>query len=414
MIRYKRQGGVRVLENLYIDNFKAMNDFNISFSPVTIIIGANAAGKSTILNAIIFLKYCCTESTAAYLENERLSVSDLCSKFVKKQSITFITKFNINDQDIVWRVRFIANKTTNTLKLGSEIVTINNNEILNYSISPLDIINKKKTFDSYRINEATGEKEEIMRGSYSSSMLSILDENDPEFAKSFPTMLSIKKFFTETDPCDLLSPKDMRESARGITNTIGRNGKKLAAFIKNMNSSEKKELVKDLKTVFPNIVDINAVIHGQPGWASIEIQENYSNRDISVSSRNVSDGVLRLVAFFAMKYHKSSGGVTLLDEIENGINSEIMESLLKAFQERSLINKQQLIATTHSTVLLDYIEPKSIRYIFRDKSGTTTAYNPFENSELKNKLEYMYPGEIILNTSNQQLGALYKHQEGED
>jgi AAA15 family ATPase/GTPase len=110
-----------------------------------------------------------------------------------------------------------------------------------------------------------------------------------------------------------------------------------------------------------------------------------------------------------MRFHKNNGGVTLLDELENGINKEIMELMLGFFQENQENHEEemrQFILTTHNTVLLDYIKPENIRYVVRNAKGDITAYNLFANQKLREKLEYMYPGEIILDTPNEEMKNL--------
>jgi len=87
-----------------------------------------------------------------------------------------------------------------------------------------------------------------------------------------------------------------------------------------------------------------------------------------------------------------------------------MEPVLKAIQNNSEKNRQQFIASTHNTVLLDFIDSDNIRYLARDEFGHTIAYNPFESEELREKLEYMFPGEVLLNTPNKQLCFLAKSE----
>ena len=410
-----------MIKSMRIDNFKSLNNFKICFNPTTFIIGANASGKSTVLNAILFLKYVCTESTTAYLDKHQLSVSDICSKLSKKKTVTFGLVFDFHSKEISWDIEFIANKTDNTLVLSYERISEGNETLLLYSHTnrtpafnelgePLPYP-KTRLVKSYRVNELTGEEEAIVRGEYKHSHLSIISKDS---AHEYSCLYLVKSFFDAAESFDLLSPKDMRESARWDKTSIGRYGENLAAFIKGLSAEEREELICTMKSVFPSISDVRSVVRGRPGWAYIELEEKFSEQKVSVSSRNVSDGMIRLIAFFAMKYHKNIGGLTLLDEIENGINSEVMERLLKSFQENSAKNRQQFIATTHNTVLLDYVDPDNILYLSRDSLGNTKAYNPFSRSPIIKKLDYMYPGEIILNTPNDELDVLADEDWGND
>ena len=66
--------------------------------------------------------------------------------------------------------------------------------------------------------------------------------------------------------------------------------------------------------------------------------------------------------------------------------------------------EHQLILTTHSTVFMDYIAAEKIIFLYRDDDdGYTKAVRLFENDLIKKELEYMYPGEILLNMSQAEL-----------
>lgn len=59
--------------------------------------------------------------------------------------------------------------------------------------------------------------------------------------------------------------------------------------------------------------------------------------------------------------------------------------------------------TTHSTVFLDYVKPEQIVLLYREQNGSTRADNLFDSKEIRDKLEYMYPGEILLNMSQKEI-----------
>lgn len=383
-----------MLKSFCADNFKALNSFSLELNPITILIGDNSSGKSSVLQAIAFLKSCCLDSASLYLKNRSLSVSELCSKFSTKKVMTFRLIFDFGlGQDVRWDIVFFIEKANEKLELLSETVYCGETVLLQYG---------DKT-DCSRYNALEKKYDPIMKASYKFSLLSLLD-NEKDRQK-YPVLLSIKHFFEETEPLDLLSPKDMRRSTRGSENTIGESGEKLPAFIKGLTSEDKADLTKTLHNIFPQISEIHARVDGRQKWTYLQVNETYNGKKCLISSSNVSDGVLRLIALFSVKYMKKSGGIILLDEIEDGINSGNIEKLMAALQDTCKKNQQQLLATTHNTVLLDYVEAENIRYIARDKSGSAVSLNLFDYPEIRDKLSYMYPGEIILNASNQELSG---------
>lgn len=54
-------------------------------------------------------------------------------------------------------------------------------------------------------------------------------------------------------------------------------------------------------------------------------------------------------------------------------------------------------------VFLDYVKPEQIVLLYRDQNGSTRADNLFDSKEIRDKLEYMYPGEILLNMSQKEI-----------
>lgn len=101
---------------------------------------------------------------------------------------------------------------------------------------------------------------------------------------------------------------------------------------------------------------------------------------------------------------ESSQGFILLDEIENGINTQKAKLLMEWLLNYSAKYNKQMFVTTHSTVFVDYVPPESISYIYRNKdNGRVVCEKLFETDAMKNKLEDFYPGEVLLNMSESQI-----------
>ena len=129
----------------------------------------------------------------------------------------------------------------------------------------------------------------------------------------------------------------------------------------------------------------------------MEVMEQFNNHPIIVQSNGISDGILRLIALFALPFLDKRGGVILLDEVEDGINSGNIAILMDFLRKYSKEGKQQIILTTHSTVLLDYAKPEEIRCLYRDGDGCTQCVNFTDLKDIEEELKYLYPGEALLN-----------------
>ena len=69
-----------MIKKIFIDNFKSLNDFTIELKPLTVIVGNNAMGKSSILQAVSFLANCTVDDFRIILERRNWSVNNIKSR----------------------------------------------------------------------------------------------------------------------------------------------------------------------------------------------------------------------------------------------------------------------------------------------------------------------------------------------
>jgi AAA15 family ATPase/GTPase len=118
---------------------------------------------------------------------------------------------------------------------------------------------------------------------------------------------------------------------------------------------------------------------------------------MTTEARHMNDGMLRLVAILAEL--QSLHRFLLFDEIENGINPELVEFML----EELISAPQQILVTTHSPMILNYLDDETARegvmYLYRNHQGHTKAIPFFSIPSLAEKLTVMGPGEAFVDTN---------------
>ena len=379
-----------MIKKIRIDNFKSLNDFSMDLGKLTVVIGDNAVGKSSLLQALVFLRYSCTSLVDQYLKDRGVSVDSIVSKIqpISKRTVSFEVTFDFDGEIVLWKIAFLSEKKTNSIKLQTESV-----ELCPDCNKPVVLLHYSSS-KAFRHHQDSDTDESIPVASYSCSQLQFIDE---KAARSFPCLWRIRKFFMDSEPLDLLSPQDMRRSARGNARTLGINGSRLPALINQLNEKERDNLVALIRSDLPNICSIQSIVHGKPGWAHLETIERFGTRDMKIPASGISDGTLRLIALYSLGYIDKNSGMTLLDEVEDGINTNNLENVIKTLKDYVDNRNQQVLVTTHSTVMLDYCNPSDIRYMYRDDRGNTVCRTFNEPEMIKEKLEYLYPGELILN-----------------
>ena len=376
-----------------IRNFKSIKEIDFKFSQLNILIGMNGAGKSTILQALDFISQLMHGDITTWLESRDWKPHDLNCKLLKESNIELEVEVELNNQDIViWTAQF--NRTS--LKCTTEKITINQKEAFVLKSRELTIPTfiKKK---SNTHNEIENSKFHALH-EYEGSILSKLSIDNIGFDFVFKNQLTeFRTFLRNIKSLELLAPHLMRKSTRtNEDDHVGIGGEKLSSYLFKLNDEQKENLINFLKTFYPNIIDFKTK-NQRSGWKKLIIQESNSTTNIEHEARHINDGLLRILAILAQL--QSTPSFLMLDEIENGVNQEIIEKLVNIL----LNSKTQLLVTTHSPLVLNYlpddIAKDAVNYVYKSSDGDTQYKRFFEISRTKEKLEFMGVGDAVLDTN---------------
>lgn len=366
------------IKSISVNNFKSLVNFYLPLSKFNCIVGLNGSGKSSILQFFDFLAQQVRGEMDQWLKKRHWEPSDIHSKLTPKKNVEFRITFssekgNANE----WRASF----NTQTLRCTNERIIWNGKNILKVESGHYTI----------QKNESNVLGKIPISFDYQGSIISqIREELLP------PDAVRLKYFFKKLHALDLLTPELLRQRTRKAGNSLGLGGERLSAFLYEAKDEKRQKIVAQLKKCYPNFVKIESVAM-QSGWKKLIVHEIFDNSPLKTEARHVADGFLRMLAIFAQLSNEQS--FLLLDEIENGINIELIESLLDVLVEAP----PQILVSTHSPVILNYIEDsiaiESVIYIYKDTSGKTKAIKLFDIPSMKEKLTVMGPGEAYEDTS---------------
>lgn len=392
-----------MIKTFNVDKFKSLNNLSINLQPMTVIVGNNATGKSSILQAIDFVCGCVNDDFSVLLERRGWTVDNIRSKFIRSGTarISFGVEVVLEEPvntTLKWGMVLQPNVAKNQLHLVSEeIVDLDTKETLV----------QYKASAGGRIKGDKGELSIMPNFVITSSCLKVIQHLHGVDSR----LNRLVAFFDNSESFEMLAPDNMRLSSRGIVKNIGETGKNLPSFIRQMSAEQKNNFMSKLKRIMgARISDVSASVKGKMGWTLINVKEHYDTGDVEFSSKEISDGILRVLAFIAISEIEPANAIFLLDEVENGINSDYAEAMIDVLSEIYEESRHQLVLTTHSTVFLDYVKPEQIVLLYRDQNGSTRADNLFDSKEIRDKLEYMYPGEILLNMSQKEIADIFLKQ----
>ena len=280
-----------MIKSIYIDNFKALNDFTIHLKPLTVLIGGNACGKSSILQAIQLIMSLVQTDLDHYIKNRNWAIKDIKSQLSNKNNITLKTTFEFHSQEgqtneIQWE--FVFNPV-----IKEEKIYIRSEKVIN--LTTTELLLRVNSQGIMRYNAKKKERELIPPLNLAGSFIKNVDESKD--ISTYPFLVQIKKFFLESDAFDLLLPGKLSQSSRGKVNSIGYNGEKIAAFIHGLNQNQKKRVEDRLKRYSGFVSTVQTQQKNKKlGWVNLSVLEHFTNHQTHIKSEQLSDGILRIIA----------------------------------------------------------------------------------------------------------------------
>ena len=370
------------LENCIIVNFKSLDDFIIDFSKFTCLIGLNSAGKSTILQALDFISAMMRGDISGWLTSRGWETTALNSKIDNEYLIAISVLFSYNKKLYIWSFVFDTKQKqciNEDIKVIPDLENLSDNKII-FKVEE----SKFKIHKDGEINNGDIIQE------YEGSFLAKLK---PELLPK--VIVKLREYLQNIHSLDLLSPRELKKESRD-GQRLGLSGENLSSFLHGFNAQQKQNILTNLQKCYPNIEDY-MIKPTANGYYRLEITENFQGKSITNEAKYLNDGILRMIAIFAQL--ETSPRFLLFDEIENGINSELIEYLIDIL----IASKHQIIITTHSPMILNYIEDevakKSIQYIYKTPEGATKSIPFFEIPSMAEKLEMMGAGSTYVDTN---------------
>lgn len=364
-----------------LDNFKSLVDFKLPLTKFNCLVGMNGVGKSTVLQGIDFIAQLMEGRLDSWLKERNWEASDLNSKFSRKSNISF--KVVLQDPEL-GEITWSGSVNRSSLKCTQETVEHNGVNLLKLEDGHYYLALKKDRKESFSI-----------MFDYQGSILSQLKD-----VLISDTLVQLKTHVLAIRSLDLLSPEQLRSRARASDGKLGLGGQKLSAYLHEQGAEGQQKLRDLLAQIYPKLdsVGVKSMISG---WKDIEITEDFAGQKLRSKARHINDGLLRLMAILSQL--QSANDFLLFDEIENGINPEIIAFLVNTLIE----TEHQVLVTTHSPLILNYLDDEVAKaglvMLFKNSSGHTKAVRLFDLPAMAEKLTVMGPGEVFADTDLVQL-----------
>jgi predicted ATPase len=358
-----------MLSKLRIQHYKSLFDTEVNLEPLTVFIGPNGSGKSNICEALAIL----SDFLQRLIDtgDNPANIKDFFERslqVVSKNKPSIESKFWHGKSDYLSFETSTFPKTENNLPEKSE-------NLLELSVH----------FDYPQQNVSMKITGNASNGSdrYTPNLRQFLVSN--KYPNS-PIANALRKIgIYDFAPVNL-------SSNTPSTGSMERTGQGIAyALVDILHANRKSfdELEERLTRLVPNIQRI-ALPRANNQTFLLELIDRYSQHHIPAS--DISDGTLRILAFLTALYQEDTPSIICFEEIENGVHPWLlhkMMELLKTVSTEGITGKPvQVLITTHSPVLLNYVEPHQVRAVELDNEGKTQVHSlPTDSVRFQKALE---------------------------
>jgi predicted ATPase len=381
-----------MITRIEINGFKTFNNFKMEFAPLTVIVGANASGKSNLFDAMQLLTRIVETDLKTAFSEQRGDANELFTQYSQTNSSNEIS-FSVDlliDKNIKDKFGGEVLLKYTRLKYELKIKKITNERgmddlvILYESLNPIrhddDLwikayITKKDNIESWRPKVKTGKrgvayidtendrinlrqdgkggiKKEFSLNNINQAILSIV--NSVDFPHALAAKEEIKSWkFLQLNPEDLRKPSSYL-AKDSLTHT-GQNLASTLHRIKTYDPGAVKGIIRRLNSLLPSIVDVD-VIDDKVGKQFVIQIRTQDNREFT--SRVLSEGTLRLLTLCVFLYDPTQNGLICFEEPENGIHparmkmtADLLKDLVSDFEDNDT-ELRQIIVNSHSPVLV--------------------------------------------------------------
>lgn len=373
-----------MIEKFFIANFKSLEYPMLLLGKFNCLVGMNGAGKSTILQAFDLLAQLMHGNVDQWLKARGWESKDLQCRtnhsHATLRNLLLAVEMRLEDGRVL---TWIATLNRHTLRVTSEGVSLQDEQIFVASGSRFKLL---------------GQSHEITHD-YTGSLLASLKDS-----LLSPELKALRDAIRNIRSLELLSPHLLRKRSRAQDKDIGAGGEKLSGFLATLKGEQKAQLLAVLRQFYPQLRDFR-VANVRGGWKRLMVTEAVQSATdpaqevlLETEASQLNDGLLRILAMLAQANSQRSG-MLLLDEVENGINPEIVEKLVNA-----LVNSPvQVLVTSHSPMILNYLDDdvarEAVQFVYKSPRGQTRVRRFFELPGIGEKLNYMGPGEAFVDTN---------------
>jgi predicted ATPase len=352
-----------MIQSIHIRNFRNIRSADIDLERLTVFVGANAVGKSSVLEAVQHCTAAAGDDPANYFRFER-------------HCDWLYTRGGAGDLTLE------CDTTAGKYGISASIA-----EVPDYSrYQPEDIGKMVWSFattpsDDQRRFAAIGAAAPVMFLKLNATQLakeSYSESVKPRLEFDGSRLASVMAYLKLTDDSAF---EKIQETIREFVPQFRR-------------IRIQRRLIRKEETEFIRIEDQSVPRRSIRSYQGEALLFDFANAQ-NIPARAVSEGTLLLLGLLTVLHGPEQPNVLLMDDIDQGLHPLAQRKLLQVLaQLMAEYPKLQVLATSHSPYLLDGLLPEQVRCMTTDPEGYTVVNKLGDHPEFAKWQDELAPGEM--------------------
>jgi len=365
-----------MLKNIIIKNFKSYSEQRLALAPLTLMIGANASGKSNALEAFRFLSWLSQGQKLSVLKHRVDDSEQVLRGQLKDLGYLGSDDFTLGctTDDAVWNdFQVTICIREQELHISQERMKGKNEKLSLYEIEQAASGLNSDVTVAYN-NFSQGANKPTITCTDQISILNQLEtpavfahkksQNEiPTTVKRFQHLLENTLFL---DPVPSLMRGDSFAGNKLMGDCSNLSG---VLFTLWQDESLQPIIIAFIKSLPEQDVTGIEFFKDRRGKVSLELIETFGGTERKWSVELLSDGTLRVLAIAAALLSAPEGATVVIEEVDNGVHPSRAKQLLKTMREQATERNIRLLLSTHNPALMDALPDEALAdvvFCYRD------------------------------------------------
>ncbi len=360
-----------LFKSFSIRNFKSYREAELALAPLTLLVGANASGKSNAIEAIRILAWLAggqrVDAIAASVQASDVGVRGRVQDLLFGNARSFEVGCALTNLGGWDRLRLAIGIENDELRIVDEAIERSDGKFPLYRVAtPASGLSHDLNVE-YN-NFARGGKKPRVICSDQMAVFTQLEssarfgaghkkaqETIPRIVRRYRELLASTLFL---DP----RPSAMRDYSFKTETRLSDNGANISAVVYNLckDDSVKRRLIGFIASLPEQDIQDIDFIETPRAEVMLQLEESFGGRKRWVEAPLLSDGTLRVLSIAAALLSAPEGALVVIEEIDNGVHPSRAGSLLANIQEVAAERGLSVLLTSHNPALLDALPIEAI------------------------------------------------------